>query len=391
MVVKLNLDTSSALLELVGLIYESINEDAPWYSFADSLRQTLGAKAVSITLHHSPDVLHDIHVLAAGSDDQVDWLGAELTYRERFAHIELLQPKRVAPGHTLYIDASMVGSECADYFAGLGIQGSLRTCFSEPSSEMRCWIDIVLDETTATAPFNEYACALLNLLLPHLSRALGLYAKLQQQETQRDIYEASLDHLSLGCVMLDSQAQVLCANQAANDMIEQYAGLTVTQQRLTLQDKNTQHELNQAVSHALKQRTKTSSTDDERLIRVRLTDGMLLGLLVTPAPLISHYQGKRAPHVIIYLTQLGVGRNSTTSDEYNSAGVSVAHLFDLTPQEGKLALLLAAGHTISEASEQLGVAVSAARNYSKSIYAKLNIRGQHDLVRLVSKSFALLR
>ena len=95
--------------------------------------------------------------------------------------------------------------------------------------------------------------------------------------------------------------------------------------------------------------------------------------------------------MIIYLTQLGVGRNSTTSDEYSSAGVSVARLFDLTPQEGKLALLLAAGHTISEASEQLGVAVSAARNYSKSIYAKLDIRGQHDLVRLVSKSFALLR
>ncbi|NLD01156.1 MAG: hypothetical protein GX673_10340 [Gammaproteobacteria bacterium] len=383
--------SSSALLDLVGLIYESINEDSPWYSFADSLRKILGAKAVSVTLHHSPDVLHDIHVLAAGSDNQVDWLDAEITYRERFSHIELLQPKRVAPGQILYIDASMVDSACADYFSALGIQGSLRTCFSETASDMRCWIDIVLDTTTATTDFIQHACALLKQLLPHLSRALGLYAKLQQQETQRDIYEASLDHLALGCVMLDSQAQVLCSNQAANDMIEQYAGLTVTQQRLTLQDKNTQHELNQAVSHALKQRTKTSSTDDERLIRVRLTDGMVLGLLVTPAPLISHYQGKRAPHVIIYLTQLGVGRNSTTSDEYSSAGVSVARLFDLTPQEGKLALLLAAGHTISEASEQLGVAVSAARNYSKSIYAKLDIRGQHDLVRLVSKSFALLR
>ncbi len=383
--------SSTALLDLVGLIYESINEDSPWHSFADSLRQTLGAKAVSVTLHHSPDVLHDIHVLAAGPEDQVNWLDAEITYRERFAHIELLQPKRVAPGQILYIDASMVDSACADYFAALGIQGSLRTCFSETASEMRCWIDVVLDTTTATTDFTQHAGALLKQLLPHLSRALGLYAKLQQQETQRDIYEASLDHLSLGCVMLDSQAQVLCINQAANDMIEQYAGLTVTQQRLTLQDKNTQHELNQAVSHALKQRTKTSSTDDERLIRACLTDGMVLGLLVIPAPLISHYQGKRAPHVIIYLTQLGVGRNSTTSDEYSSAGVSVARLFDLTPQEGKLALLLAAGHTISEASEQLGVAVSAARNYSKSIYAKLDIRGQHDLVRLVSKSFALLR
>lgn len=383
--------SQAALLDLVGLIYESINADTPWYSFADNLRQTLGAKAVSVTLHHSPDVLHDIHVLAAGADDQVDWLSAELTYRERFAHIELLQPKQVAPGQILYIDASMVDRECADYFTALGIQGSLRTCFSEAASDMRCWIDIVLDTTTATAAFIQQARALVKLLLPHLSRALGLYAKLQQQETQRDIYEASLDHLSLGCLMLDSRAQVLCTNQAAKDLLQQHTGLAMAQQRLTLHDKHTQHELNQAINHALKQRAQTCCIDDERLMRVRLTDGMLLGLRVTPAPVISHYQGLRAPHVIIYLTHLGVGHNNTSSAEYASAGAAVARLFDLTPQEGKLALLLAAGSSMTEASEQLGVAVSAARNYSKSIYAKLNIRGQNDLVRLISKSFALLR
>lgn len=144
----------------------------------------------------------------------------------------------------------------------------------------------------------------LKLLLPHLSRALGLYAKLQQQETQRDIYEASLDHLSLGCLMLDSRAQVLCTNQAAKDLLQQHTGLAMAQQRLTLHDKHTQHELNQAINHALKQRAQTCCIDDERLMRVRLTDGMLLGLRVTPAPVISHYQGLRAPHVIIYLTHL---------------------------------------------------------------------------------------
>ncbi len=34
--------SQAALLDLVGLIYESINADTPWYSFADNLRQTLG-------------------------------------------------------------------------------------------------------------------------------------------------------------------------------------------------------------------------------------------------------------------------------------------------------------------------------------------------------------
>ncbi|WP_205341652.1 helix-turn-helix transcriptional regulator [Denitrificimonas caeni] len=383
---------SSTLLDLVGLMYESINEASPWYSFADRLRQTLGAKAVSITLHHSPELSHDIQVMAVAPNDQTDWQAAEMSYRKRFSHIELLQPKHLAPGQILAIDASMVGSECAEYFADLGIQGSLRTCFSESSGAMRCWVDIVLDDKTACQPFNQHAFELLSVLSPHLSRALGLYVRLQRQETQKAIYESSLDHLSLGCLMLDGQTKVLCANQAAQDIINQSSGLSITQQQLILHDKHTQYELNQAVSHAMSIRAlPNNSDDDERLIRVRLADGMLLGVLVAPAPLTAHYQGKRVPNVIIYLAELGNARIVGSVEKYESTGASVARLFGLTPQEGKLALLLAAGRTISEASEQLGVAVSAARNYSKSIYAKLDIRGQSDLVRLVCKSFALLR
>ena len=382
---------NSVLLDLVGLIYETINEASPWYSFAERLQQMLGAKAVSVTLHHSPDLAHDIQVMAVEPGDQIDWLAVERTYRERFGHIELLQPKQMQPGQTLAIDATMAGNECVEYFASLGIQGSLRTCFSEPSGEMRCWIDIVLSDKVDNQSVNEHALELLKLLSPHLSRALGLYVKLQRQETEKGIYETGLDQLSLGCLMLDSQAKVLCANQAAKDIINQYYGLALSQQQFILHDKNTQNELNQAVEHAMQMHAHSTSCDNERLIRVRLADGMLLGLLIAPAPLTAHYQGKRAPKVIIYIAELGDAHITGPAEKYESSGASVARLFDLTPQEGKLALLLAAGRTIAEASEQLGVAVSAARNYSKSIYAKLGIRGQNDLVRIVCKSFALLR
>lgn len=382
---------NSALLDLVGLVYATINETNPWYSFAAGLQQMLGAKAVSVTLHHSPDLPRDIHIMAVEPGDQVDWLAAEHTYRERFSHIELLHPKAVKPGQVLAIDTATIAPECAEYFATLGIHGSLRTCFSEPSSDMRCWIDIVRGDTSSSAEFNQQAADLLQLLLPHLSRALGLYAKLQQQEMEREIYATSLDHLSLGCLMLDSQAKILCANQAAKDIINQRQGLAISQQRLSLHNTTTQSELNHAVKHAMASRTEVNNAGNEHLLQVRLTNGTLVGVLIAPAPLIPHYQGKRVPAVIIYLVELGDARITGSTDTYESASAAVARLFGLTPQESKLALLLAAGRTIAEASEQLGVAISAARNYSKSIYAKLNIRGQSDLVRLMYKSFALLR
>ncbi|MNN89185.1 Bacterial regulatory protein, luxR family [compost metagenome] len=96
------------------------------------------------------------------------------------------------------------------------------------------------------------------------------------------------------------------------------------------------------------------------------------------------------PSVIVYLSEL----TENLAMQQVSGGFAaelIAQLLDLTRQEARLAALLACGQTISEAAEQMGIAVTAARNYSKNIYAKLGIKGQTDLVRILCKSSALLR
>lgn len=385
---------SDSLLELVGLIYEGVNEPTPWHSLTLRLRELLSAKAVSITLHHSLELEYDVQVMAAAPGDPIDWLAAETSWRQRFSDIELLQPRNVSPGQILVIRTADVNAECARYFSRLGIHGSLRTCFADPAGEMRCWMDIVRGPHPGgdfcEEFFNDEVHTLLLQLLPHLTRALGLYVQLRRQEAQKSVYEASLDHLSLGCLMLNQDDQLICANMAARTIIGNYQGITLTHQRLLLSDQNAQQRLNQAIVHARTSRSEKHDPKQEHLVRIHLPCGMLLGMLVAPAPVEYHYQSKDAPSTIIYLAELRNDQKSGTEGGLNS-GASVARLFGLTPQEGRLALLLASGHTLAEAAEQLGVAVSAARNYSKNIYSKLGIRGQSDLVRLINKSFALLR
>ena len=65
---------TTVLLDLVGLVYATISEQQPWSSLATGLQQHLDAKAVSITLYHSPELSHDIQVMACEPGDQVDWL-----------------------------------------------------------------------------------------------------------------------------------------------------------------------------------------------------------------------------------------------------------------------------------------------------------------------------
>ena len=126
------------------------------------------------------------------------------------------------------------------------------------------------------------------------------------------------------------------------------------------------------------------------LVRLDTPGGKPLGLLVYPVTQTRFYQGAHAPSVIVYLTDLAQ-KLAALQPARDSSQALVAQLFGLTPQEARLALLLADGCTLAAAAEQMGVAEAAARSYSKRIYAKMGIKSQSDIVRLVYRSFALLR
>lgn len=69
---------------------------------------------------------------------------------------------------------------------------------------------------------------------------------------------------------------------------------------------------------------------------------------------------------------------------------ALAGLYDLPPREAEFALAIADGLSIAEAGRQMGLTIETARNYSKQLYAKLDVSGQAQLVRLVQRSGAVL-
>ena len=64
----------------------------------------------------------------------------------------------------------------------------------------------------------------------------------------------------------------------------------------------------------------------------------------------------------------------------------MAQLAHITPSEARFALKLAEGLTIAEAGVALGLTLETARNYSKQIYFKMDLRGQSDLIRYLQNS-----
>ncbi len=68
------------------------------------------------------------------------------------------------------------------------------------------------------------------------------------------------------------------------------------------------------------------------------------------------------------------------------AAPTLAQLAQITLSEARFALKLADGMTIAEAGVALGLTLETARNYSKQIYSKMDLRGQSDLIRFVKNS-----
>ncbi len=378
-----------ALLDLVGAVYEGPLEPEPWAGFAERLRSVLAARNVAITLHHGEGPIFDTYVMAAEAGDDTDWDEVEAVYRERFMLRDPRRPGLVAPGEILNIDVESLGPEIRAYLATHNIGDSLRTSFAEPGG-MRCWIDIVR-ALHPRAPFAEPELALLRLLLPHLARALRLYARQKRQEAEKAVYEDTIDHFLVGSVLLDGELRVVRANRAAETIVAAHGGIAIARERLHLADAAKRRALEAALARALQ--AARAPPDPQRrgeLVRLDLPDGTLLGLLVYPVAQTRYYQGPYAPNVVVYLTDL-TRKLDALAPAREASQALLAQLFGLTPQEARLALLLADGSTLAAAAHSLGVAETAARSYSKRIYAKMGIRSQSDIVRMVYRSFALLR
>jgi len=69
---------------------------------------------------------------------------------------------------------------------------------------------------------------------------------------------------------------------------------------------------------------------------------------------------------------------------------ALMHLFDLTPTESRLALLLAGGKTIEAAGRTMGIATNTARVHIKSVFRKMDVNRQGDLIRVILNTAAVL-
>jgi DNA-binding CsgD family transcriptional regulator len=365
----------SQFSELVGAIYQGPLEPVPWKNALDLLRLHLRANYVTLMLRPPSPDREALMVNAAG-----DWpITREAEYNKYYYALDPfidLPPDRVFTVEELISGDDWRATEFYKQFLKpLDILHALGADI-QTGDGIHCRFRVARPHREP--PFSEGDKALCTAMLPHLKRAVILHSQLELIDSERRLYAGTVDRMLVGTVILDETGALMKSNAVAQEMLSDGAGLRLVDGMLRAREPAENRELQRLIKQAMSGPAPGSPAVAEAISITRGAERGKLGVLIRNIAHAAWSEGNRRPAVALFIRD--PERRSEASREM------VRRLFDLTLAESSLALALADGLTLDEAADRLSIRKNTARAHLRSIFAKIGVRRQTTLVRLLLSS-----
>jgi DNA-binding CsgD family transcriptional regulator/PAS domain-containing protein len=363
--------------QLLGSIYQGPLEQPPWQDFLANVRERLGAGLVTLLLRPPSEEDQAVMLADGGS------LSAMQSYNEGQFVLDPfvnLPPGEVISLHEYLSSEALLASDF--YRIIMEPQGWYDFLGLDLREEGELDVRFRVGRYHGARPFGEEEKDLLRALQPHLERAIRLHTRISRTERERAVYAGAVEQLSVATIILDEQGRVLSTNETAASLLADEQGITLREGRLALVDKEAGAEFAQLLQQVMQSRQQ-SQPAAARAMQVARGGGCPdLGLVAKAVPRAEGAEGRGIPSVAIFISDpLAVAEPPQQI---------IARLFGFTPTEANLAMLLANGLTLDEASAELGVSRNTARTHLRSVFAKTGVTRQTGLVRLILNSVAPL-
>jgi DNA-binding CsgD family transcriptional regulator len=358
--------TSSDETDLILPLFDAAGESPPFRTFLERLQRRTKAHHLNI-------------VIRAGQEISEFYVGPDMRRRanehaeQEFALLDKINYDRLRPGRVysaeefLQADPAQTARR-AEYMRSLGIADE-RVVRVLADVNVSAWLIM-----SRTSPCTAQDSALLSALAPYVGRTLRTMLALDRERLAGDLSLDGLGRAGSSWIALDGEARVVDATEAAAEALGA-AGISL---RIGARIGAIAPRIEQELAAAA---AEFSARSDAPSRTVVLSAEPRIEALLTPAG-----DGRTtvlsAPAMIAYLRWA----RSPSPDR----AAQFAVLFGLAGREAELAVALADGYSLSEAAEELGLTIETTRNYSKRLYAKLGVRGQAEVVRLVGESVAAL-
>lgn len=359
--------TSADETDLLIPLHDAARGPARFAAFLAMLRQRTRAARTEITIQLAGagrQVFHDGLDIVAEARRR----GLDTGPVEHRLPLESLRPMRVYAAAEFLDDAQARRDAWEAHLGSIGLVDE-RVVRMLPADGVEGWLSVSRGE-----PCTASDSALLSALAPHVGVALRVHAAMIQADLAQAMAGLGLARAGTGWIAFDGEARVLDADPLTAQWLERTTGHALRPgERLLGLPAMTERRMAGAIV---------------RIAANRAGPGEAVCLWPNPRIDMVLERGKEAAGAGPVPAVVGLCRLPAEPSLVQAE--RLAELHGIGRREAELAVLVSNGHSIAEAARAMGLTEETARNYSKQLYAKLGVRGQAGLVRLVCDSGAVL-
>jgi DNA-binding CsgD family transcriptional regulator len=366
--------------DLIAAAYNGTTETPPWQTLTELLRRRLEAQSVILVLRPPcPD--NSGLMVYSGADD----LAAKESYERRFFALDpfvgLEEGKVITVEELIGRDEWLRSTIYLEYLRHIDVRHILGADVRAQDA-VECRLRITRGHRAT--PFDNGARVLLQYLLPHLKSAIQLYSRIESLECERQLFAGTVNRMLLGMINFAQNGDIIEINHEAQRILAQKDGLRLVGNHLCIESMQERREFQRMLQLALATPDQKGSSVVQAMPITCPSGRRQLGILIRQYPRDgARLEYRMRPAAIVYIRDPETG---TPQPSY----ALVRRLFGLTRVETQLALLLAEGLTLEEASERMNVRRNTARTHLRGIFVKTGVRRQTLLVRLLLNSVATL-
>lgn len=214
---------------------------------------------------------------------------------------------------------------------------------------------------------------LVELLNPHLANAASLADQLGTLRSFASFSSAMFEASPNGLFALDGSGYILFANSRAGTHLRAADGLVLAGGRLSA---TLPHE-KAALDRLIRDAASIGLAAGGGWARVsRPNGGPPYAIFVAPLNVQDEDLLAQSARVLVIVHDTG--------EHHQADAAMLGGVYGLTDAEARLASALSAGHSIESAAASLGVQVTTARSQLQSVFRKMGVNRQQDLIRLLT-------
>lgn len=379
MVPGIDIERYSVLLDR---LYRGSLEVFPFQSFLDDLRTLLPCDFAAIIVRRPESGDHGMQFMSGLDQPRATDPAAQNYFCATYTLDPLVD---LEPGRALTLDDVFAAGklEASEYFQRcLAPYGLQHAAALDVLDEAQHRYGLRLYRTGASGNFDRTALALLELLAPHVARALGYGVLRVQLDAERHFYAKAAFGRAVGSITLDEHGHIVQTNDAAERFLAEKDGIARLHNQIHIKNAELNDGLKQQIHGTLAalRENRPAEPTVQAMSIPRPSGKPDYELVLKLLPVDRYLRPSRSPHLLIFL--------SNPAEKIEISTRTLMTLYHLTQTEATLTIILAEGKTLDEVTQILGIARNTARAHLRAIFSKTGVTQQSMLVSLVLKSLA---